>query len=141
MFNRPMDGLFRHVDRGSAEIGKSEGTHLSGPVLIIKTEAWRNALKRNKWTERQAPVARNPFTMCAKILGENLDLVTISEQGPNRGAKQALDGKKIGYQLLSIQSLFRDRKSTRLNSSHVSISYAVFCLKKKKRNNQTRRTR
>src|SRR5699024_11706315 len=28
--------------------------------------------------------------------------------------------------------LFIDRKSTRLNSSHVSISYAVFCLKKKK---------
>src|SRR5207249_10570319 len=27
---------------------------------------------------------------------------------------------------------WRDRKSTRLNSSHVSISYAVFCLKKKK---------
>src|SRR5207253_11231191 len=27
---------------------------------------------------------------------------------------------------------FRDRKSTRLNSSHVAISYAVFCLKKKK---------
>src|SRR5207249_5181530 len=29
----------------------------------------------------------------------------------------------------------RDRKSTRLNSSHVSISYAVFCLKKKKTRN------
>src|SRR5689334_24089591 len=28
----------------------------------------------------------------------------------------------------------RDRKSTRLNSSHSSISYAVFCLKKKKEN-------
>src|SRR5207253_9948732 len=28
--------------------------------------------------------------------------------------------------------LVRDRKSTRLNSSHVAISYAVFCLKKKK---------
>src|SRR5699024_11433549 len=28
----------------------------------------------------------------------------------------------------------KDRKSTRLNSSHVSISYAVFCLKKKKKN-------
>src|SRR5438067_11317837 len=28
----------------------------------------------------------------------------------------------------------RDRKSTRLNSSHVSISYAVFCLKKKNNN-------
>src|SRR5690554_7595132 len=31
----------------------------------------------------------------------------------------------------------RDRKSTRLNSSHVRISYAVFCLKKKKKKNKT----
>src|SRR5438034_1664487 len=31
----------------------------------------------------------------------------------------------------------RDRKSTRLNSSHTVISYAVFCLKKKKKNKQT----
>src|SRR5215475_38525 len=30
------------------------------------------------------------------------------------------------------RSVRRDRKSTRLNSSHVKISYAVFCLKKKK---------
>src|SRR5437870_10000660 len=30
------------------------------------------------------------------------------------------------------ESIHRDRKSTRLNSSHVAISYAVFCLKKKK---------
>src|SRR3989442_6255890 len=30
----------------------------------------------------------------------------------------------------------RDRKSTRLNSSHVRISYAVFCLKKKKKHQQ-----
>src|SRR3989442_11132979 len=34
-----------------------------------------------------------------------------------------------------------DRKSTRLNSSHVRISYAVFCLKKKKRNTSTIRIR
>src|SRR3712207_7763032 len=31
------------------------------------------------------------------------------------------------------QGCLRDRKSTRLNSSHANISYAVFCLKKKKR--------
>src|SRR5690349_22196015 len=31
----------------------------------------------------------------------------------------------------------RDRKSTRLNSSHVEISYAVFCLKKKKKKKNT----
>src|SRR5256885_13049750 len=35
-------------------------------------------------------------------------------------------------QLLSADAHARDRKSTRLNSSHLVISYAVFCLKKKK---------
>src|SRR5207249_6150300 len=34
---------------------------------------------------------------------------------------------------LVVRSPDPDRKSTRLNSSHVSISYAVFCLKKKKK--------
>src|SRR5690349_22461944 len=33
---------------------------------------------------------------------------------------------------------WKDRKSTRLNSSHVEISYAVFCLKKKKNNKVNR---
>src|SRR2546426_7845828 len=35
----------------------------------------------------------------------------------------------------------RDRKSTRLNSSHLVISYAVFCLKKKKKNSEQIRSR
>src|SRR5438445_6428135 len=34
----------------------------------------------------------------------------------------------------------QDRKSTRLNSSHANISYAVFCLKKKKKQNTRRNT-
>src|SRR5437899_8738353 len=34
------------------------------------------------------------------------------------------------------QFRLKDRKSTRLNSSHLGISYAVFCLKKKKKNRQ-----
>src|SRR5437660_7342434 len=36
-----------------------------------------------------------------------------------------------------VQALGEDRKSTRLNSSHVAISYAVFCLKKKKHTTAT----
>src|SRR5438128_6655729 len=36
-----------------------------------------------------------------------------------------------------LMRLYADRKSTRLNSSHGSISYAVFCLKKKKKNSKT----
>src|SRR2546426_8950990 len=37
---------------------------------------------------------------------------------------------------LRVLSLSQDRKSTRLNSSHLVISYAVFCLKKKKKKNR-----
>src|SRR5699024_11507271 len=43
----------------------------------------------------------------------NLDFITVSK-------------------LRKMIDKWKDRKSTRLNSSHVSISYAVFCLKKKK---------
>src|SRR5689334_23954650 len=53
------------------------------------------------------------------------EVVADVDTDPNELAVQALDG----FQLLG-----EDRKSTRLNSSHSSISYAVFCLKKKKKN-------
>src|SRR5207248_3737935 len=36
-------------------------------------------------------------------------------------------------QARTVSDLYQDRKSTRLNSSHRTISYAVFCLKKKKK--------
>src|SRR3712207_8873358 len=38
----------------------------------------------------------------------------------------------LGAGLAAALLVLRDRKSTRLNSSHANISYAVFCLKKKK---------
>src|SRR5690242_355936 len=49
-------------------------------------------------------------------------------------AKTVIRDKAIPYQVPVSQELQArlDRKSTRLNSSHMSISYAVFCLKKKK---------
>src|SRR5690606_11943643 len=40
--------------------------------------------------------------------------------------------QRVGKPVVLEQAI-KDRKSTRLNSSHVKISYAVFCLKKKKR--------
>src|SRR5690242_20972114 len=45
---------------------------------------------------------------------------------------QTID-KKSPQTAGTIDHSFEDRKSTRLNSSHMSISYAVFCLKKKKK--------
>src|SRR5437868_15410901 len=51
-------------------------------------------------------------------------------------APESVHEDVLAERLLSLIEHFRlDRKSTRLNSSHVSISYAVFCLKKKKNTN------
>src|SRR3712207_7794383 len=54
---------------------------------------------------------------------------------PARTACRTLDRSRLGGESLHGPLLChragRDRKSTRLNSSHANISYAVFCLKKK----------
>src|SRR5690349_24005939 len=61
----------------------------------------------------------------------------IRHRGPDDGgdwidapAGIALGSRRLA--ILDLTPLGQDRKSTRLNSSHVEISYAVFCLKKKK---------
>src|SRR5690625_6252390 len=48
-----------------------------------------------------------------------------------RGPDSFLARKEPGIRLAKSLGIEQDRKSTRLNSSHVAISYAVFCLKKK----------
>src|SRR3712207_8922405 len=47
-------------------------------------------------------------------------------------ALQRADRHAIALHLEGVTDAAGDRKSTRLNSSHANISYAVFCLKKKK---------
>src|SRR5690606_41709505 len=56
------------------------------------------------------------------------------------GATVKLGGRAFELLHLLVErsnELVSDRKSTRLNSSHVKISYAVFCLKKKKKKQET----
>src|SRR5690554_7460400 len=47
--------------------------------------------------------------------------------------KNLISGLAKGDEVVTAGGILGDRKSTRLNSSHVRISYAVFCLKKKKK--------
>src|SRR3989442_6909850 len=63
-----------------------------------------------------------------ELLGQ-LALATLL--GGAIGLERELGGKPAGLRT-NILICMGDRKSTRLNSSHVRISYAVFCLKKKK---------
>src|SRR2546426_8552266 len=55
----------------------------------------------------------------------------VEQQGPAVGELEAADAALGGA---GERAASADRKSTRLNSSHLVISYAVFCLKKKKNN-------
>src|SRR3712207_6894903 len=54
------------------------------------------------------------------------DSARVSEPAP---------GRRSGYGVAGRGGSLQDRKSTRLNSSHANISYAVFCLKKKNNTN------
>src|SRR5258708_15209673 len=54
------------------------------------------------------------------------------ESVPNDSGRTLCNGLPLGRPLGRETPARRDRKSTRLNSSHQIISYAVFCLKKKK---------
>src|SRR4051812_49621384 len=52
-------------------------------------------------------------------------------------ASRAAEGSTVAIDVEAGRDIDRDRKSTRLNSSHMSISYAVFCLKKKKKKSKS----
>src|SRR5437773_4347768 len=57
------------------------------------------------------------------------DALRFSKQYAEAGLRERLP--LIGNGTFTDEHVLRDRKSTRLNSSHITISYAVFCLKKK----------
>src|SRR5690349_21988340 len=67
-------------------------------------------------------------------LGQVENLVDEFEQ-IRPSAVDRLRESDLLFGQVAVTVLRQDRKSTRLNSSHVEISYAVFCLKKKKKNN------
>src|SRR3712207_7379754 len=76
------------------------------------------------------------FRSQARRLGaQDVRRVLVTEQGQPWAYRVALrvgQGREDDSRGGGLTAPARDRKSTRLNSSHANISYAVFCLKKKK---------
>src|SRR5207249_7953002 len=71
--------------------------------------------------DKSAVRFRAPLRTAAPAFSKGMEILPWAWSKRSRASRRS-----------SRASSVRDRKSTRLNSSHVSISYAVFCLKKKK---------
>src|SRR5207302_7014270 len=104
--------LFLCTDPPTTEI-YTLSLHDALPILVVVEGAHRQ------------PVVADPGL--DPVVRQLLGALGEGQAGDDSGGKSRL-----------LVALLRDRKSTRLNSSHVKISYAVFCLKKKIKN--TRRT-
>src|SRR3712207_7754007 len=82
-----------------------------------------------------------PYTTLFRSLAARMRDSDAKRKAPGRRKRSAVMksgyvylGQFIDHDLTCEKTLVADRKSTRLNSSHANISYAVFCLKKKKKN-------
>src|SRR2546426_1261258 len=85
-------------------------------TLFPYTTLFRSQRNRVAWHQRQPESLSNG--------GQEEDRLHHGEGAADTDARAAPEGE--------VCVLGEDRKSTRLNSSHLVISYAVFCLKKKK---------
>src|SRR5258707_9654399 len=76
-----------------------------------------------------------PYTTLFRSIGHLARGRGVEGRGAHRGLLAHAHGGQVGrgHAHLGPDAAQVDRKSTRLNSSHANISYAVFCLKKKKR--------
>src|SRR5256885_15080855 len=94
---------------------------------------WTTAPRTASSARRMTMAPRNSameytFTLKYQLTDDDRDSQTLVERLGEAGCDDALVG--IGQ---PGRLALEDRKSTRLNSSHLVISYAVFCLKKKKK--------
>src|SRR5438270_10008580 len=85
-----------------------------------------------------------PYTTLFRSLAEHAELLVADRIVIVKGRVDHKEGDKTSLVVQSVEDFNpsadeierareKDRKSTRLNSSHSQISYAVFCLKKKKK--------
>src|SRR5439155_7432597 len=81
--------------------------------------------------ERDAELAALAAAVAAAEAGHGCLVLVEGPAGIGKTTLLRAACREPGARVLTARGLALDRKSTRLNSSHVAISYAVFCLKKK----------
>src|SRR3989442_6034697 len=129
--------------------GRTKGPPHTIPYSTDVTSNWRTS---TKWPAMAAAAAMTGLTRCVRLSlpwrpsklrfevlalrscgGRTSAFMPIHMLQPASRHSKPASRKILSRPSFSACDLNLDRKSTRLNSSHVRISYAVFCLKKKKK--------
>src|SRR3712207_7404645 len=103
-----------------------DGQQRLAQVAIVKEKQHTRA-----WRPGEKATLRNPTSETEEHGQQRLAQVAIVKQKQHTRAWRP--GEKATRRNPTSETEEEDRKSTRLNSSHANISYAVFCLKKKKK--------
>src|SRR5256884_459452 len=120
----------------TALMGAARKGHSDTVRALLEKGAYANAKDNNGWTALMSAAASPRAEAVEALLEKGAEVNAQDKTGWT-----ALMGAAGSGQAESVRALLGkgDRKSTRLNSSHGYISYAVFCLKKK--NHRTTRSR
>src|SRR2546422_6634381 len=92
--------------------------------MHFTSEIWIDIVTGRQRCSQRQPTTPNGAKMCAHEWSRFRRFLNCGDVRCSGGERSIAAGRKMST---------KDRKSTRLNSSHGYISYAVFCLKKKKK--------
>src|SRR5690625_6831158 len=101
------------------ELGWDDEIEESGPSFVL--------LPAGDYNFEVTKFERSRYQGGANLPPCNMAILTLKIDGGEHGSTTVIDRL---YLHSSTEGFLSDRKSTRLNSSHVAISYAVFCLNK-----------
>src|SRR5207244_5168924 len=116
------------IDAYVKKAGTLEGVTKAVRALVKKTVKGGEEYV-NPW---KIPSFDSNGPLCCFMVGKEHVTFAFMRGAALPDPEKLLEGTGKGVRHVKLQSVAEDRKSTRLNSSHQIISYAVFCLKKKK---------
>src|SRR3712207_2627561 len=126
------DSLEKHAENISTSLTEESGNVNRKNLIKNLNLNFQQIIKVHNFFDKEVNGKKDVLSSSEWLL-DNLYLIEKDYKGIKTSMPRRYYGKlpiiKSGF----MKGYLRDRKSTRLNSSHANISYAVFCLKKKKK--------
>src|SRR3989449_8111333 len=99
------------------------------PGAVRMCMTWPRSARRSRWMGRSIGTGERGFTLLELMSIVTIVGILVTMAVPSY--RQSVVKAREAVLMRDLFTIREDRKSTRLNSSHGYISYAVFCLKKK----------